>query len=99
MLSEKRGKPVRETIVHYLDSDEKRTIVMNPFMKEEIEMLVSEIRELLGNALLPDQCGSMQKCNACGLRKECFDKTLMHNLMQSLLISAQGPRERQLLLG
>jgi CRISPR-associated protein Cas4 len=94
MLSEMQGKPVGKTIVHYLDGNDKREIVMNPFMRDEIVMLVLEIQELLSNTLLPEYCESTQKCNSCGLRKECYDA----KLMQSLLTSARDPKEKQLLL-
>lgn len=95
MLSESREEKIGRTIVHYLDGNERREIVMNPFMQDEIVMLVQEIQELLGNTLLPNYCESPQKCNSCGLRKECHDA----KLMQRLLTSARGPRERQLLMG
>ena len=95
MLEEMQGKPVGQAVVYYLDGNEKRNIVMNPFMREEIAGLVEEIQELLSNTLLPEYCCSMQKCAACGLRKECYNQTLM----QSLLTSVRVPTQRQLLSG
>src|SRR3989338_4094124 len=79
MLEEMQGKPVGQAVVYYLDGNEKRNIVMNPFMREEIAGLVEEIQELLSNTLLPEYCCSMQKCAACGLRKECYNQTLMQS--------------------
>ncbi len=89
MFEEIQGKPVEQAVVHYLDGNEKRNIMMNPFMREEIIGLVEEIQELLSNTLLPEYCGSMRKCAACGLRKECYNPTLMQNFLTSVRVPIQ----------
>jgi CRISPR-associated protein Cas4 len=93
MLGE-QGTAVQEAIVHYLDGNEQRKVMINPFMKEEILQLVGEVRELLNNTLLPEYCNSEQKCSACGLRRECYNE----GLMQSLLLSARMPAGEQMQL-
>jgi CRISPR-associated protein Cas4 len=95
MLQEHSGREVREAVVHYLDGNEKRQIIINPFMREEIVFLVKEIQELLANTLLPEYCDSRQKCAACGLRTQCYDA----GLMQSLLASSRATTQQRLLVG
>ncbi len=94
MLEGAQGKRVPQAVVHYLDGNEKRGVVLNPFMREEIVGLVEEIKQLLDNTILPEYCHSVQKCAACGLKKECYNP----KLMQSLLISVRAPTQQQLLL-
>ena len=57
---------------------------MNPFMKDEIRMLVGEIMELMDNRLMPEFCSSRQKCAACGLKRQCYDSSLMDSLIVAL---------------
>ena len=85
LLEEAFQKPISTVIVHYLDANEKRVITMNPFMKEEITMLVQEVAEILDNFLLPEFCDAPQKCASCGLKKKCYDKGYMDGIMTSLL--------------
>lgn len=80
LVEEKSNKPVKEAIVHYLDLDEKRRVAINPFMKDEVRMLVGEIMELLSNSLLPDHCSAQNKCASCGLRNQCYDGSMMQTL-------------------
>ena len=80
----KQYRYVQEAVVHYLDSNEKRVVVMNPFMEEEIVTLIEEVQELLSNAVLPEICDSKQKCVSCGLRTKCYDNTFMQNALRAL---------------
>ena len=84
ILGEMGQKQVSSAIVHYLDANEKRAIAMNPFLREEVVMLVDEIKQLLGNALIPDFCGSKNKCSSCSLRKRCYDEEEVNGLISSL---------------
>jgi len=84
LVGERYGKAVPHAIVHYLDANEKRMIPMNPFMKDEIRMLVGEIMELMDNRLMPEFCSSRQKCAACGLKRQCYDSSLMDSLIVAL---------------
>ncbi|HLG24652.1 MAG TPA: CRISPR-associated protein Cas4 [Candidatus Nanoarchaeia archaeon] len=82
LLGEKFNTDINEAFVHYLDSNEKRQIVINPFMKYEITSMVDEIIELIQSKDLPDYCDSENKCRSCGLRKTCYDNTEMEKLMK-----------------
>lgn len=89
LIGERYGKAVPHAVVHYLDANEKRTIPLNPFMKDEIRMLVEEIMELMDNQLVPEFCPSRQKCAACGLKRQCYDSGVLDPLIASL--RAQKP--------
>jgi CRISPR-associated protein Cas4 len=91
MLEENRKIEVRETIVHYLDFNEKRKVVLNPFMKEELILLIGEVKELISNTILPEFCESKQKCVSCGLKSQCYDE----QVMKSLLALVRRSREVQ----
>lgn len=73
MLEEKFKIPIKEGIVRYLDSKEKRQIVINPFLKEEIKNIVREVQELIENRNLPDYCHNENKCKVCSLNGVCYN--------------------------
>ncbi len=74
LIEEKYNTQVNEGFIRYLDSNETRHIVMNPFMKEEIKSVVKEILELLENRNLPSYCSNKNKCTTCSLRTTCYDE-------------------------
>ena len=83
LLEETHGTEIKEGFVHYLDNDERRQIVMNPFLKEEVKELRKKVQELLSSGKIPVPCDNIKKCNVCGLKKECFDEQfLMKRLKQ-----------------
>lgn len=73
MLEEKFKIPIREGFVHYLDSKQKRHLVINSFLKEEIVNLVKEVQQLIENRRLPDYCQNKNKCKSCGLNSVCYN--------------------------
>lgn len=85
LLEEHFKKPVEEAYVHYLDTNQKRKIVINPFMKMEITQLVDEVFQLLDNRLIPDYVATKNKCKNCGLRKQCYNEEEMERKVNSLL--------------
>lgn len=88
LLEEHTKKPITEARVHYLDQDSMRSITINPFMKMEIKQLIMEVRELLDNRLLPDFCQQRGKCDACGLREQCYNQQRMEELALSVPTSS-----------
>lgn len=80
MLEEKTGRSIKEGIIHYLDPNERRQVVINPFLKEEIKELRQNVRELLEGSDIPDFTANENKCMKCGLREKCFDEELLNRL-------------------
>lgn len=85
LLEEHLKKPVEEAFIHYLDTNQKRKILINPFMKMEVEQLVEEVTQLLDNRLLPDYVSIKNKCKNCGLRRQCYNTEEMDKRINSLL--------------
>ncbi len=82
MLEEKTGQQIKEGIVHYLDSDTRRQVVINPFLKDEVKELKDKVRKLLKGDEIPDFDTNENKCAKCGLREQCFDEKQLKKLLQ-----------------
>ena len=82
LLQEKFNKQVKEGFVFYLDSKEKRHVVINPFMKEEIKHIVDDVIALLESKDIPDFCSNENKCRKCGLRETCYNQDEVNNLLK-----------------
>ncbi|MBI4447858.1 CRISPR-associated protein Cas4 [Candidatus Woesearchaeota archaeon] len=65
-------KKVNEGVVHYLDTNQRVKIVMNPFIQEEVIELIKKVNGLLSGHTLPKICEETKKCASCGLREQCF---------------------------
>lgn len=65
MLEDKFNVQVPEAVIHYLDFNEKRTIVLNPFMREEVIETTNKVKKCLETKELPDGCGKCQACEQC----------------------------------
>ncbi len=75
---------VEEAIVHYLDTHTQRTVVMNPFLREEILALRDATKETLAQTTPPPKTPDVSKCASCGLRGSCYDDALIQVKTQSL---------------
>jgi len=73
MLEDKFNVQVPEAVVHYVDHNSKRTIVLNPFMKQEVTETAEKVRKCLETKELPKGCGR-EDCKAC---KQCEDKAFI----------------------
>ena len=85
LLQEKFQKNVKEGFVHYLDANEKRQIVMNPFMRDEIKALVDEVIALLEKRDIPDFCENKNKCRNCGVKETCYNEEEVGKLIKLVL--------------
>lgn len=73
MLIEKNfNKDVTHGFVHYVGSKEKRLVYINPFLKNEIQKITTEVKELLESNKMPPILENKAKCKNCGLREECY---------------------------
>ena len=82
LLQERFGQNVREGFVYYLDSKEKRKIVMNPFMRDEIKKIIDEIISLLEKKEIPDYCENKNKCRNCGVKNICYNEPEVERLIK-----------------
>lgn len=72
LMQEKYGNKVGVGKVHYLKNLEDREIKMNPALFDDVVKLKNKVKELLSSKQIPDFCGNENKCESCGLKKECF---------------------------
>jgi len=84
LLEETFKTKVKEGFVRYLDADETRQIVINPFMKEEIINLVREVQNLLKSQNLPNYCENKNKCTKCGVRGACYNEQEVTTLLSEI---------------
>lgn len=61
-----------EGIIHYIDHNEKRKVVFNPFSEQEIINVRNNITEMLNSKNIPEKVSNPNKCTNCSLRNECF---------------------------
>ena len=64
LLQESFGTSVQEAIVHYVDTNTKRTVTLNPFLAEWIVETASSVRNCIETRELPKICGK-DGCTAC----------------------------------
>ncbi|MDP3728837.1 MAG: CRISPR-associated protein Cas4 [bacterium] len=74
LLSEHYGKDISEGYVEYRAINERRKIVMNPFLKDEILELIQKVRNTLNRKELPAKTNDIKKCEKCGIRDICFSQ-------------------------
>jgi len=64
MLEDTFSTTVPEAIVQYVDHNQRRLIVLNPFLKEQVVEIIAKVKNCLETKELPDGCGR-EKCSAC----------------------------------
>ena len=84
LLEEKFQTKVKDGFINYLDAKESRRIAINPFMKEEIIQLISEIQILLKNSYPPKYCENRNKCANCGIKETCYDESEVSALLSEI---------------
>ncbi len=72
MLLKEQFKDVNEGYVHYLDAKEKRRLVLNPAIEDEVKDLINKVGLLLGSNQLPKKTDNENKCANCELKEQCF---------------------------
>ena len=87
LLEEKFNQKVNSGFIYYLDSKQKREIVMNEFLKEEIKDLVGKVKSLFNSQIIPNYCGNPNKCEKCGLKDQCYDEKLLNRRLKELKLS------------
>lgn len=64
MLEDTFKTSVPTSIVHYIDHDSKRELVMNPYLKEQVTDTIAQLRACLASQELPNGCGR-ENCPSC----------------------------------
>jgi len=74
LLVEEMNKNVKEGYVHYVDHNEKRKIVMTPFIRDNVIKTVQNVNAVL-EGKLPDIVTNRNKCVSCVFREKCYGLT------------------------
>jgi CRISPR-associated protein Cas4 len=84
MLLEKNKMFVREAFVKYLDINEARAVVMNPFLEKKVIETRDKVLELFKSKDIPDFCESENKCSSCQLIEQCFNEKFIKEKLSLL---------------
>jgi len=82
MLLEDAGKEVSEGVLKYKDSDEKRILVLNTLLKEEVAALVKEVKNLISGFDMPEKVDNKKKCEKCSFKEICYNDESMAKLVE-----------------
>jgi len=88
LLEEKFNISIHEIDIFYIDHAERRKLVMNSFLKQEIVDKIEDVKSLLDSKELPDFCGNDNKCAKCGLKDQCNDYSLLKQKMEEMFTGA-----------
>jgi len=72
LLTEHAGKDVNYGFVEYRAVNERRKVVMNLFLKDEILELIHRVNSLVQQSALPEKVKEEWKCQQCGIKETCF---------------------------
>lgn len=64
LLEDHFNTAVPEAIVQYVDHNLRRSVVLNPFLREQVIEITANVKNCLENKALPKGCGR-EKCSAC----------------------------------
>ena len=89
LLEEHFKTQIKEGFIVYLDSQQRRQIIVNPFLRQEVMDLIKKVGSILSSTDLPNHIENMNKCNPCGLKNECYNGQFMKEKMEDLLVINQ----------
>ena len=84
MLLEKNKMFVREAFVKYLDINECRPVVMNPFLEKKVLETKNAVLELFKSKDIPVFCTNKNKCGCCPLRDVCYNEKFIKEKLSLL---------------
>jgi len=64
----------------YLDWEDKREIPINSFLKDRVLNTKEKVRSLLKTKEVPPIIKNKKKCEACSLKDQCHNKTLIEKV-------------------
>jgi len=84
MLLEKNRMFVREAFVKYLDINESRPVMMNPFLEKGVLETRNAVLELFKGKEIPVFCSNKNKCNSCPLKEQCYNEKFIKEKLSLL---------------
>jgi len=84
MLLEKNRFFVREAFVKYLDINEARQVMMNPFLEKKVIETRDKVIELFKSKEIPSFCDSESKCASCSLKEQCINEKFIKEKLSLL---------------
>jgi CRISPR-associated protein Cas4 len=91
MLLEDSGKIATEGVLKYKGDEEKRVLVMNSMLKNEVLDLINKVKLLLGRLQLPPRIDNMKKCDKCSFKEKCYNDETMKKMMEEARAKAEKP--------
>ncbi|HII15023.1 MAG TPA: CRISPR-associated protein Cas4 [Nanoarchaeota archaeon] len=71
MLLKEKYAAVNEGFLEYLDAGDRRKVVLNPFIEDEVKTLIVKVKDLLDSSVPPEKDGNEAKCAKCELCEQC----------------------------
>ena len=68
------GVNIEKGVIRYLDTNQAREVIMNPFLREEVKELVKKVNKLLSSPEVPEFADNENKCARCDLKDICHDE-------------------------
>lgn len=84
LLEKEHNTQIKEGFVTYLDTNQKRHVPVNIFLKQEIMDLMEKVNILLKNKEIPPICDNEKKCSKCGLKETCYDKKALQKRIKEI---------------
>jgi CRISPR-associated protein Cas4 len=84
LMLAKKGRNVSEGFIKYLDLNESRQVLMNPFLEKDIYVKRDAVIKLFESKELPVMCENKNKCNSCSLKQWCYDENFMKERMKTI---------------
>lgn len=71
LLLKEKHAGINEGYVEYIDANERRKVVLNVFMEDEIKTLIAKVNALMNSVAPPEKEANKAKCVKCELREQC----------------------------
>jgi len=81
ILSEAHGKVVGKGYVHYLKNGALRPVVVNAFLRDEVERLIRQVGDLVSGSQIPPYVENKKKCEKCPHKAICYDGEAIRKLL------------------
>lgn len=69
MLNEKYRQEIKEGYILY--ENERRKVILNPFLEDEIKLLIEKVNALIKSEKIPKILDNEKKCSKCNLFENC----------------------------
>ena len=89
MIENVSDKKVKEGYVVYAENNEKRKVLFNPFLEQEVKQLIHRIKEMFDSMEIPKRAVNDNKCVRCGLKDICFNDNRIREMIEKKKTSKQ----------